>query len=236
MRRLVALVLVCGCDAVFRLDRLPDAALSDAPTSKMCAPGCECDDFAGTTIDPARWNRFSNNGILIDQDDALFIDMRPVANFAGSAQGELTFVGHWDLTGATVAVEVPQVIGGTNGNTENYVRLLANNDLDSGYVARYGDGQLQFGTRQAGVYQFHVDRKYDPNGDRFWQIAFTDTQVTFATRTSQGDAWRVEVMVPAAILPMDIQVLLVAGTYRTGAPAPGLVQYDNFEMCNARPL
>src|SRR5690606_37983660 len=127
MRWSMCLLVVVGCHEAFSIDRVPDAM----PLPPQCGPGCECDDFESTGLD--KWSLLVPTGVAVRQTDQLLIDMTGAANAPDSREGRVHFRGTWDMRGGSVAIEVPQVIGGMEDTTENYLRLAANGDVDFGY-------------------------------------------------------------------------------------------------------
>lgn len=225
-RLALLLLLVAACDVVWRVDRLPDVRPIDAP------PLCTTDDFAGTRI-ADHWSTYVNNALfVVSQDDVLRIDLSAAPNsVAGQAGAQYrTSV---DLTGGSVEIEVPQVIA-AHPNTENYLRVRAGTDSDHSYVIRYGNGAIDFRTRD-GTDTVHRMRSYVAATDRWWRISNgpTPDQVSFSTRADASAEWIVETTQPAVVPFNAMQVVLVAGTYSTGSPSPGFATYDNLALCGA---
>ena len=227
MWRPILLALVAGCHTLFGLDPLPDAPPPPPPDAPATCVASEA--FSGTSLDPL-WGRFLSIGFDVTQDEALQITIDPsVTGEAGAIYGR-----RLDLVGGFVEVEVPQLVN-NDPNVENYIRLRTGTSNDFGYVIRYGEGYIDFRTRVDNVYAIHSVRPYE-TADRFWRIENgpTSNEVTFMTKPAADAPWRVETTQPAMVAFDDLQVLLVAGSYRGGTAEPGYARFDNFAVCNAR--
>lgn len=227
MRWALALVLAAGCDGVFGLDRLPDSALP--PEACTPEPNCVCDAFTGMVISND-WAQTETNRIQVSQDDALII----AVGAGAQAEGGLLYSPGLDLTGGSVSIEVPENVV-AHPNAENYLRVRVGSDNRNGYVIRFGDDKIDFRTRVNNVYAIHSVRPFDPATDRFWRLENgpAANQVTFSTRGTAQDQWRIEVTQPAANAFDNVQVLLVAGGYQTGPATDSRAVFDNFEACRA---
>jgi hypothetical protein len=224
--RLVALVgMVSGCDVVWSVDRVPPP---DAP-----GPCVATDDFAGDRLGN-QWATFQNNPLfVIAQNETLRLELS-----ANSAPGEagVRYGVAFDMTGGSIEVEVAQVVN-AHPNVETYLRVREGTDNSRNYTIRYGDGALDFRTR-LGTDNIHRQRAYSATADRWWRISNGPElgQVSFATRASRDEAWFIETTQPATVPFANVQIALVAGTYNSGSPDPGLAMFDNFAVCSARPL
>lgn len=232
VRLAVFVSLLVGCDVVFRIDVVPPPPDAFEPTR------CTRYPFDGTTFDPA-WATFVNDPrITLVQDDAIIIDFSGVAGIAIGAEAGARLGGAYDMRGATFDVEVPQVVTGSSGNVENYLRIRHHNDNGNGFVIRASNGTIGFWTRINNVYERHRDRGYDLLTDRYWRIWNGPdlAQVTFATRGLSSEPWMIQVQVPAAASFENVDILLNGGIYGSGDPAPGMAIYDNAALCDATPV
>jgi hypothetical protein len=226
--RLIAMVcVVSGCDVVWRLDPVPPP---DA------APPCVAsDDFTGTRL-ANEWSTFApTQQFVIEQADELRLDLS-AAVMSVPGEAGVRYGVAFDLHGGSIEIEVAQVIN-AHPNLENYMRVRAGTSNANNYSIRYGDGMIDFRTR-VNTDEIHRVRAYNATQDRFWRISNGPQpgDISFATRGSPSEPWFIETTQPASVPLDDMQVMFVAGTYNAGAPAPGVVIYDNFAVCGARAL
>lgn len=238
MRIAASLLALAGCDYAFRLDRLgpssdatpPDMLSPDMPPD--APPECIVDDpFDGTELS-ANWALFASPGFSVTQNER--VDIAIQASSLG--EGGLRYGHAFDLSGASVEVEVPVRVL-SDPNVENYIRLRVGTDNTNGYLIRYGGDQMTFATRIDNVYERHVVRPVEAR-DRFWRIENgpMPAQVRFSTRATAQDPWTIETTQPAAIAFDNIQILLVAGQYFGGITSATSAAYDNFRVCGGNVL
>jgi hypothetical protein len=231
--RIGVLLLLTGCDVLWSIDHVArhDAAPPDEPPDGPPACG-RTDDFAGVDISPL-WNQFMNNAYVIKQDEVLQLDLggAPMTN----GEVGVRFLRAFDMHGASVEVEVPQVVTDDN-NVENYMRLRARNDNSRNYTIRYGNGKIDFRIEGTGAMPFPV-LTYSAQNHRFWKISNepgTD-MVSFWTRGT-SDGWFLQTTKPATVSLDAMEIMFVAGTYNGGTAVPGAATYDNFAVCGAQEL
>jgi PKD repeat protein len=131
----------------------------------------------------------------------------------------------WDMTGASVSVEVPQVAQGGATDTE----LAACLDYQNFYMIVEENGGLYF-QEIAGGARTSASTIYDPARHRFWRIRHDATADTINFETSaDGLAWVVQRTVARHIPVNALKLELSAGTWRAETiTAPAF--FDNFRL------
>ncbi|HEY5926863.1 MAG TPA: hypothetical protein VIV11_34490 [Kofleriaceae bacterium] len=226
LRPIVIAGLLAGCDVVWSVDRVPPRP-PDAPP-----PPCSItDDFTGMQL-ATTWSEHSGGAMFtITQDDELKLGL-PVLAMPGEAS--VLYTRAFDMVGGSIEVEVPQVVN-RSGNIENYIRLRKTGDDGNNYTIRYGDGELAFRVRVNSADQGQT-RLYDAINHRFWRISNEGENVVFSTRATTDDEWFVQRSSSAVHRFDNLEIMLAAGSYETGAQDPGLAIYDTFKLCGARLL
>ena len=229
MLRAVGIVcLLAGCDVVWRLDDVHGAAVADA---RRDAPG-NCtfvDDFAGTQRKQDWELLMDDPRITIAQADMTIIEA--MASIDTNAETGLKLVERQTLAlGERVEVEIPQATETADGQVET--SLIVGQNPQNGYVIDVSQTFLELYSRVAGVGTLVSTRMYEPGPHRWWRLAHGpgESEVTFYT-SLDGHDWFGQKTVPMAVPLVDVEIVILVGSYSGGAPVATRAVFDNFSVC-----
>lgn len=227
--RLLVLLCLTGCDALFRLSEVPEPRGSDGGVDRGDAPVGTCfrESFSGTLSDlAANWDRGADSSgcrativsgelrIEINADIRCYADAHTIAR--------TSFVDN------SASVHVTDATA--TGNAETLFTLEI--DASNSYYFHVGEGGLGFYQRVTGVDMLPQEITYDPIAHAYWQFLYKAEGPTIAFRTSaDGKVWVERHNVPV-VVPLDaLRVRLEAGTYSGGDPVMHTAGFDDFERC-----
>jgi len=240
VRGAVIVLLLAGCDIVFRLDDLratntgdgsvPGDTIRDTGASIDAPASCLHDMFTGGDIQ-GHWSVINElSAFEIDQSDVLEIGLPQ--SFNSNAEAALQTYRDYNFTGAFVQVEVPEVTTSTTYNAENYLTVRIDNQ--NAYLIRVANGGIDFWTRRFGQLMDIGGRPYEAVPHRWWRIEHSTMDDVIRFSTSQnGQDWFEQGRGPAVVPLTRIEVSLRAGNIAPGDPDPGRAIFDNFLLCPA---
>ncbi|HEX5060569.1 MAG TPA: hypothetical protein VFV99_14475 [Kofleriaceae bacterium] len=228
LRGAAIVCLLAGCDVVWRLDDVHGEVAVDARSD---APG-SCafvDDFTGT-MRKQQWDVIIDDPrIMIAQANMTIIDA--AANIDTNAETYLRLIERQTLAvGDHVDVEIPQATNTDNGQVET--SLLVGQNPQNGYVIDVSQTFLEFYSRVASVGTLASTRMYEPAAHRWWRLTHGpgELDVTFYTSVD-GHDWFGQKTVTMATPLVDVEVVLLVGSYNGGASLPTRAIFDNFSIC-----
>jgi hypothetical protein len=175
---------------------------------------------------------FVDPPVRITQEETLFIDIP--ASVSTNAEAGVASFGRYTLAvGGKVDVEVVAATTSATGHTETY--LAVRQDYLNGYLIDVNTTSIEFISRVGGAGP-PLRRPYDVLLHRFWRIEHgpATNEVTFWT-SPDGASWFMQSQQTSGVPFTNLEIVLAAGTFWGGDPAPTQAQFDNFVMCGASP-
>jgi len=223
----LALVLLAGCDGLFRLGEVKlDPTMQDGGTQDV-ASNCIAERFDGTPL--LRWDRKSDPGCLptfLNEE----VQMPLPANAACFAY--LTRRMKVSMVGASVEVKAIELPTATE-NAEAWLSLVL--DETNYYEMYYNPTNLSPAVVVDDTNLHQVDVTYEPSVHRYWRIEHRPNATpapTIAFRVSpDGVMWNDINEIPVA-LPLDsLTIELGTGAYSGGVPTEQLSRFDDVIYC-----
>jgi hypothetical protein len=220
MRWLAALVVVAGCDQLWGLTPFPDAKTDARP-----APRCLGDTFEGT-FDPDAWIVAAPSSLVALAVDAHHLVFTLAPSFA--AYNALVSYGSYDLTGATLSVEL--VSPPTGWGAEAI--LTAQIDQGNGFTIAFSSDNLVAEYFLSGgvmkrVVPFAAEHHY-------WRIRHDAVANTVQFETSPDQVTWSAIAAGAPITPgydiTQLKIALAGGTFNSENPTPGNAVFDNIKL------
>jgi hypothetical protein len=225
---LLSLALHTGCDQLFDLEHVDRSDAGNTTTDAR--EGCVLDTFStGMTGFAERWtpDHTPPTSIVAVDSDQLLVkitkDNSPESVF-GAAVSKQTY----DLTGATISLRVPDVIG--SGDAETYFDLDV--DFDNYYEFSYSAGMLamQLG-RNSSVSQIK-SIPYDPVAHAYWRFQHMPAVAAVVFYTSaDGMSWMERHSIATAVHPVNRLFVEIGAGVDSGTVTDSESRFDDFELC-----
>jgi hypothetical protein len=206
------------------------ALTGQAPTALVVTALPLLDDFGDSSQDEGKWSKRaadqSSTDPLVTVVETTVLTITPRASVSGFHYNGYTSVAVFDLTGASVTVEVPTVP--TISSVGPFCGLQVNfSDSDSSKLASISAAEgsqlyLQFNAGIASV-------AYNATNHRWWRIRHAVADDTIRLETSpDGLAWTQQSSNARTDAITQTRATIQAGTY-SSAGSPGTAVFDNFD-------
>lgn len=193
-----------------------------APTGKWCKASALKDDFEDGVIGLLWNNSYDDPGTTLVEMGGVVV-LAPPTNLDGYCG--LISGSAYDLTGDSIAVEVPLVVNaGTIAST--FLRLEADGYGNVEITER--DGTLKFEKEVGGVGTTLASTLYSPVTHKWWRIR-EDSGTLYWETSADGKTWLVGATDQDPIPMTALDVTLGSGAYQAVA-APGESHFDNLNL------
>jgi hypothetical protein len=228
VRGLLVLVLVTGCDALFRLTEVPpaDTSMADGGAGDSTLSSCFLDTFTGTNAElDLTWHREPGSAFCQANIKSNELVFEHAANQACLV--DVRLIGRRSFVGARMTVELVGIP--EDGPIETFFGL----ELDSQnyYTFDYTSGKLKAAVAIDNV-QEQIQTWTYTSSHRFLRIQHRPetSQLDFLT-SADGAVWAKHHTTSTPVAIETLEAVIGASTYGGGVPTPQTSRFDSFELC-----